>query len=121
MSTTVTIVMICACIIIFVLLGIAVVVTIDIFRRIDTLEIAEKKLNEITKTVASLNKLKLELEEEVFKYKLLRETKEERKRGNRILDNSNSTNIIHSDRNIISSSTNNSNTSANLLHSKEDN
>lgn len=79
---------------------------------------ANKKLNEITKTVASLNKLKLELEEEVFKTKLMRETKEERRNG--ILDNSNSTNIIHRNRNIINSSTNNSNTNDDLLHSKED-
>ncbi len=121
MPVTATVLMVCACIIIFVLLGIAVVLTVDIYRRVDTLEMANKKLNEITKTVASLNKLKLELEEEVFKTKLMRETKEERKYEHRILDNSNNINTIHSSGNTSNSNNDNSNTNDSSACDRENN
>lgn len=108
MTTSATVIMICACVIIFVLLGIAVILTIDIYRRLEVFEELEKRVKNAIKTVVELNKLKNELEEEIFKYKLMRETKEERKSG--IFDDSNTTNVIHSNRNISNSSTSNSNT-----------
>ncbi len=118
MPTSAAVIMICACIIIFVLLGIAVILTIDIYRRLDTFEELDRQVKKAIKTVVELNKLKNELEEEVFKYKLLRETKEERK--HEILDNSYNTNVIHSDRGTINSSTNNSNTTDSNIYSKSD-
>lgn len=92
--------------------------TIDIYRRLDTFEELDRQVKKAIKTVVELNKLKNELEEEVFKYKLLRETKEERK--HEILDNSYNTNVIHSDRGTINSSTNNSNTTDSNIYSKSD-
>lgn len=118
MPTSLTVIMLLGCIAVFVLLGIAIVLTKDVFERVDTVKEADRKLYEIITTVRSINKQKLALEEEVFKYKLMRETKEERK--HRILDNSNNINPIHSDRGTISSSTNNSNTTNSNIHSARD-
>ena len=81
MTTSATVIMICACVIIFVLLGIAVILTIDIYRRLEVFEELEKRVKNAIKTIVELNKLKNELEEEIFKYKLMRETKEDRKSG----------------------------------------
>ncbi len=120
MPISATVIMICACVIIFVLLGIAVILTIDIYRRIDTLKKIDSQLEKVNKTVVNLNKIKNKLEEEVFKYKLLRETKEE-KNGTGVLDNSNSTDIIHSDRNTSNSSNDIINTTDNNIYSERDN
>ena len=121
MTTSATVIMICACVIIFVLIGIAVILTIDIYRRLEVFEELEKRVKNAIKTVVELNKLKNELEEEIFKYKLIRETKEERKHGNRILDNSNNINTIHSNESTSNSSNDNSDTNDNNNDSREDN
>lgn len=118
MTTSATVIMICACVIIFVLLGIAVILTIDIYRRLEVFEELEKRVKNAIKTVVELNKLKNELEEEIFKYKLMRETKEDRKSG--ILDNSNNINTIHSNRNISNNTNDNSNTNNSNTYSRED-
>lgn len=120
MPTSLAVIMLLGCIAVFVLLGIAIVLTKDVFERVDTVKEADRKLYEICKSVRSMNKLKLELEEEVFKYKLLRETKEERKHGNRILDNSNNTNFIHSNRDISNSSNDSSDTNNSNTYDRED-
>lgn len=119
MPTSLAVIMLLGCIAVFILLGIAIVLTKDVFERVDTVKEADRKLYEICKTVRSMNKLKLALEEKVFKYKLMRETKEERKSG--IFDDSNTTNTIHSNRNISNSSTSNSNTNNNHNNSRKDN
>lgn len=118
MTTSATVIMICACVIIFVLLGIAVILTIDIYRRLEVFEELEKRVKNAIKTIVELNKLKNELEEEIFKYKLMRETKEDRKSG--ILDNSNNINTIHSNRNISNNTNDNSNTNNSNTYSRED-
>lgn len=120
MPISATVIMMCACVIIFVLLGIAVILTIDIYRRVDTLKKIDSQLEKVNKTVVNLNKIKNKLEEEVFKYKLLRETKEE-KHGTGVLDNSNSTDIIYSDRNIVNICNDSINTADNNIHSERDN
>lgn len=113
-----TTIMACACIIMFVMLVITIVSIIDTYKSLDKLKEIDKQLDKITETTISINKLKLALEEEVFKYKLIRETKEERKSG--IFDDSNTTNVIHSNRNISNSSTSNSNTNNSNTYSRED-
>lgn len=118
MPTSLAVIMLLGCIAVFVLLGIAIVLTIDVFRRISKMEELDKQLDKIIELLIQLFKLKDKLEEEVFKYKLQRETKEERKHG--ILDNINNTNFIHSNRDTVHSSTNNSNTADNNIHSKSD-
>lgn len=110
MPTSLAVIMLLGCIAVFVLLGIVIVLTKDVFERVDTVKEADEKLDEIYEQAISINKLKLALEEEVFKYKLMRETKEERKYGNRIFDDSNITNSIYSNRNTSNSSNDNSNT-----------
>ena len=121
MLTSLTVIMLLGCIAVFVLLGIAIVLTKDVFERVDTVKEADRKLYEICKTVRSMNKLKLALEEEVFKYKLMIETKEERKYGNRIFDDSNITNSIYSNRNTSNSSNDNSNTNNSNTNNRENN
>lgn len=120
MPTSLAVIMLLGCIAVFVLLGIAIVLTKDVFERVDTVKEADRKLYEICKSVRSMNKLKLELEEEVFKYKLMRETKEERKHGNRILDNSNNANSVYSDRNTSNNSIDISNTNNSNMYNRED-
>lgn len=121
MPTSLAVIMLLGCIAVFILLGIAIVLTKDVFERVDTVKEADRKLYEICKTVRSMNKLKLALEEKVFKYKLMRETKEERKYEHRILDNSNNINTIHSSGNTSNSNNDNSNTNDSSACDRENN
>lgn len=72
--------MICECIVATSLLVIAIVLTIDVFRRISTLKLIDMQLDELIKLIIKIHKREKELEELAFKIKLINETQKERRK-----------------------------------------
>lgn len=64
--------MICEVLVCCFLLGLAIYLTRDVFKRVDTLKLAQMKLDELTDLIIKLHKRNNELEEKVFKAELMR-------------------------------------------------
>lgn len=75
-----TTIMVIACIIMFVMLVIAIVLTIDVFKRISTLKLIDMQLDELIKLIIKIHKREKELEELAFKIKLINETQKKKRK-----------------------------------------
>lgn len=74
------IIMICECIVATSLLVIAIVLTIDVFKRISTLKLIDMQLDELIKLIIKIHKREKELEQLAFKINLINETQKEKRK-----------------------------------------